>query len=98
MCNCNECFEVLRTSLAFRPDLHLVLKAAMSARVVVPAVEALALHDSGETLESVLTEPGDWLREVFIAEDAPVRRKNSAPRKKKRHLRLLPKPPTTVVE
>lgn len=101
LCDCDPCFEVLRTSLVKQPDLRLVLESAMDRRVV-SAKAALAVHDSGDELESMLIEPGDWLREVFVAQAAlpPSRNKTNAPRKrpKKPHLRLLPNPPTTVVE
>lgn len=102
LCDCDPCFEVLRSSLVARPDLRLVLKSAMDRRIVSAKV-ALAVHDSGDDLESLLIEPWDWLREIFVAQEAVVARKRkaaAAPRKKakKPHLRLLPNPPAAVAE
>ena len=100
LCDCDLCFEVLRRSLIARPDLRLVLKSAMD-RAVFRADTVLEIRDSGEPLESLLIEAGDWLREVFVAQDpVPTRRRTTAaPAKaKKPHLRLLPNPPTAVVE
>ena len=101
LCDCDPCFEVLRTSLVARPDLRLVLKSAMDRRVV-RADTALAVHDSRGELESMLVQPGDWLREVFVAQEAGPARKikrNATPKKlRKPYLRLLPNPPTAVVE
>lgn len=97
LCDCVECFEVLRWSLRARPGLWLVLKSAMDRRVV-PAAEALAVHDAGDQLESLLVEPGDWLREVFVAREVPRQKGRQRTKMAKPRLRLVPNPPTAVVE
>ena len=71
VCDCAGCADVLRAALNAQPDLQLVLKSSMD-RKLVSIREAILALDNERGLDGPLKEPGDWLREVFVA-DQPGR-------------------------
>ena len=66
LCECHGCLVALRAEAAERPGTLLVLKTCFD-RVSATVELALAVIEVDGSLGGLLSVPGDYIREVFVA-------------------------------